>query len=37
MNPQTIQTIKTYCHGLDAEIIIIPSKNGKTDIAELEN
>ncbi len=36
MNPQTIQTIKTYCHGIDAEIIIIPSKNGKTDIAELE-
>src|SRR5690554_5815110 len=36
VNPQTIQTIKTYCHGLDTEIVLIPSKNGKTDIAELE-
>lgn len=37
VNPQAIQTIKTYCQGLDTEIILIPSKNGKTDIAELEN
>lgn len=36
VHPQTIQTIKTYCLGLDVEIIIVPEKNGTTDIEELE-
>ena len=36
VNPQTIETIKTYCMGIDCEIILIPSKDGKTDIEALE-
>lgn len=36
VNPQIIETIKTYCIGIDCEIVIIPSKDGKTDIEALE-
>ncbi len=31
MNPEIIETIKTYCSGLDIQIVIAPSKDGKTD------
>ena len=32
VNPQYIEVVKTYSHGLNIPIKIIPSKNGKTDI-----
>lgn len=36
MNPQTIETIRTYCSGADIELAIIPSKDGVTDLEELK-
>ncbi len=36
-NPQIIETIKTYCTGIDCEIILVPANNGKTDIDQLES
>ena len=35
INPQIISTIKTYCMGIGCEIIIIPEKDGRTNIEEL--
>lgn len=37
MNPQTIETIRTYCTGADIELVIVPSTDGRTDLAELKN
>ena len=37
VHPQIIETIKTYCMGIDCEITIIPEKNGRTDIDKLES
>jgi glycine dehydrogenase subunit 1 len=34
-NPQIIETLKTYSNGTDLEIIIAPSKEGHTDLVEL--
>lgn len=34
-NPQVIETIKTYCFGNNIEIVMIPEKNGETDIEKL--
>lgn len=36
VNPQTIETIRTYLSGRGIEIIIVPSKDGKTDIEALK-
>lgn len=32
VNPGVIDTIKTYCHGNGMEVVVIPEKNGITDI-----
>lgn len=34
--PGVISTIKTYCHSLDMDVIIIPCKDGLTDLSKLE-
>jgi glycine dehydrogenase subunit 1 len=31
INPETMQTIKTYCFGSGADVVIIPEKDGETD------
>lgn len=36
-NPMTIQTIQTYSTGADSEVIIIPAKDGVTDMSALAN
>lgn len=35
VNPMVIQTILTYCEGHDTEVIMIPVKDGKTDLDAL--
>ncbi|MGX7417580.1 aminomethyl-transferring glycine dehydrogenase subunit GcvPA [Carnobacterium gallinarum] len=30
-HPMTIQTIQTYCKGMDIEVVLVPEKNGVTD------
>ncbi|HHT96817.1 MAG TPA: aminomethyl-transferring glycine dehydrogenase subunit GcvPA [Clostridiales bacterium] len=34
--PGVLSTIKTYCHALDMEVIVVPCKNGMTDISKLK-
>lgn len=34
-NPQVIETVKTYCFGSDTEVILVPEKDGCTDISAL--
>ena len=34
-NPMTIQTVKTYCEGHDTEVVIVPQKDGRTDLEAL--
>jgi glycine dehydrogenase subunit 1 len=36
VNPQTIETIKTYLNGTDMEVVVIPQAEGKTDLEELK-
>ena len=36
-NPEVIQTVQTYCFGSDTELVIVPSKDGRTDIDVLES
>jgi len=36
-HPDTISVVKTYCFGTDTDVIIIPGKDGKTDISALES
>lgn len=36
-SPETINTIKTYCLGSDTEVVIVPQKDGVTDIEALKN
>ena len=36
MFPDTIETIKTYCHGNQMEVVMVPAKDGKTDLEALE-
>jgi len=36
-NPMTIQTIQTYATGADCEVVMIPTKDGKTDLEALSN
>ena len=36
VNPQVIETIKTYCFGNEMELVIIPEKDYLTDVAALK-
>lgn len=35
-HPDTINTIRTYCYGTNDEMIVVPAKDGKTDIEALK-
>lgn len=35
-NPMVLQTIQTYCDGAETEVVVIPTKNGVTDLDLLE-
>lgn len=35
-NPMTIQTIQTYCEGNNTEAVVVPAKDGKTDLEALK-
>lgn len=35
VNPQVIEAMKTYCYGRNAELIIVPEKDGATDLNAL--
>ncbi len=35
-HPDTINTIRTYCYGTGDEVIIVPAKDGKTDVNALK-
>ncbi len=35
-NPQTIETIKTYCFGNEMEVVMMPEKDGGEDFLQLE-
>lgn len=37
IHPHVMETISTYCKGNETEIIIVPEKNGKTDVDSLTN
>ncbi|MGY3748984.1 aminomethyl-transferring glycine dehydrogenase subunit GcvPA [Vagococcus acidifermentans] len=36
-HPMTVQTIRTYCHAMGTEVVIVPAKDGVTDMAALES
>ena len=36
VNPQVVETVKTYCHGAGTPCIIVPTKDGRTDLDALE-
>jgi len=36
-HPQTIETMRTYCVSADAELIVVPHKNGTTDLNALKS
>ncbi|MEG1686498.1 MAG: aminomethyl-transferring glycine dehydrogenase subunit GcvPA [Angelakisella sp.] len=36
VHPMTMQTVKTYCHAAHAEVVVVPAKDGKTDLTALE-
>lgn len=36
VNPYVLETIRTYCFGSDNELVIVPEKNGVTDIEALK-
>ncbi len=35
-HPDTISTVRTYCYGTGDELVIVPAKDGKTDIEVLK-
>ena len=35
-HPDTINTVRTYCYGANTELKVVPAKDGKTDLAALE-
>ncbi len=37
VNPQVIETMKTYCFASNTELIVVPAKDGKTDTAALKD
>ena len=36
-HPDTINTVRTYCYGTNDELIIVPVKDGKTDLEALKD
>ena len=36
VHPDTINTVRTYCYGANAELRIVPCKDGKTDLEALK-
>ena len=36
VNPQVIETMKTYCFASNTELIVVPAKDGKTDTGALK-
>ncbi len=36
VHPETIETIRTYCSGTDMEVILVPAKEGHTDMEALQ-
>ncbi len=36
IHPQTIETIITYCSGTDIDVVIAPSREGRTDLEQLK-
>ena len=36
LNPESIETVKTYCFGADAEVALVPNKAGRLDLAALK-
>ena len=35
-HPDTIATVKTYCYGTGDELVIVPARDGKTDLSALK-
>ena len=35
-HPDTINTVRTYCYGTNDELVVVPAKDGKTDIEALK-
>ena len=35
-NPDTINTVRTYCYGTNDELVLVPVKDGKTDVEALQ-
>lgn len=36
-HPDVINTVRTYCYGTNDELVVVPAKDGKTDIEALKN
>ncbi len=36
LNPESIETVNTYCYGAEAESAIVPNKNGRLDLDALK-
>ena len=36
VHPDVINTVRTYCYGANAELKVVPAKDGKTDLAALK-
>ena len=37
VNPQTLQVMRTYCFASDTELVVVPAKEGRTDLKQLES
>ena len=35
-HPDTINTVRTYCYGTNDELVVVPAKDGKTDLEALK-
>ena len=35
-HPDTIHTVRTYCYGTGDELVVVPARDGKTDLAALK-
>lgn len=35
-HPDTINTVRTYCYGTNDELVVVPVRNGRTDLEELK-
>ncbi|QNL45001.1 aminomethyl-transferring glycine dehydrogenase subunit GcvPA [Oscillibacter hominis] len=36
VQPSVIETVKTYCFGSDTELVVVPAKDGRTDLKALK-